>query len=110
MDNNIQKNVCDANMRRIEERMDRQDKSIDGLKKLYNSINDLTRSIDNLATETRYMRQEQTELKQSIKDLDCRIDLIERKPAKKWEDFIWYVFIAIVGAILGIIFMKIGLK
>lgn len=110
MNDGVPKNICEANMKRIEERMDRQDKSIDGLKKLYNSINELTRSIDNLAMETKYMRKEQTELKESIKDLDCRIDNIERKPAKKWEDFIWYVFIAVVGVILGIVFMKLGLK
>lgn len=106
----VAKEICDANMKRIEDKVESNAKSIDGLKNIYKSINELTRAIDKLATETLHMRTEQTELKDTIKSLDNRVKHIEMKPAKKWEDLVWYVFISMVGVALLVILAKVGLK
>lgn len=41
---------------------------------------------------------------ETIKDHEDRLDAIEKAPAAKWDKFIWLVFTAVVGAILGAIF------
>ena len=106
----ISRELCEINMKRIEEKVKGNTDEIAGLKKIYKSISDLTRAIDKLATETLHLREEQTELKNNIGALDNRIKNIEMKPASKWENMIWFIVTALVGAILALLFTKIGLK
>lgn len=106
----IPKSLCEANLKRIDGILGNYEKEIKGLNNIYKSINELTRSIDNLATETKYMREEQTELKDTIKSIDKRVDLIEKKPAEKWEKIVFYITTVIITAIMGMVFMQIGLQ
>ena len=106
----VNKELCEINIKRIEEKMKRNTDEIDGLKKIYKSISDLTRAIDKLANETLHLREEQIELKNTIGALDNRIKSIEMKPVSKWENLVWFVITGVVGAMLALLFTKIGLK
>ena len=107
---NIDKQVCEINLKNIKEKFEAHDKDINELKEVYKAINNLTISINNLTTETRYMREEQGELKQTVKSVQARIKHMEDAPGKKWERLTWYVITFVVGVALAALVSQMGLS
>ena len=66
------------------------------------AINNLAMSVEKLALSVSYMNDEQ---KDSIK----RLEILENKPAKRWETIVTCVITTIVGAVIGFLFSRIGL-
>lgn len=95
--------ICNEKTKRLEEKINANTSAINGLKDIFKSINELTRVVDKLATETKHMREEQNELKININNIGERVGIIEKKPAKKWEDFLWYLFITFASGGIGFI-------
>ena len=67
------------------------------------AINNLAISVEKLALSVSYMNDEQ---KNSIK----RLEALESKPAKRWETIITCVITTIVGALLGYLLSRLGIK
>jgi len=107
---NIDKQVCEINLKNIKEKFEAHEKDINELKEVYKAINNLTISINNLTTETRYMREEQGELKQTVKSVQARIKHMEDAPGKKWERLTWYVITFVVGVALAALVSQMGLS
>ncbi len=81
--------------------------------KITAGIHELATSIATIAAEIKALtakldestdRIESGQRAETIKDHEDRLDAIEKAPAAKWDKFIWLVFTAVVGAILGAIF------
>ena len=66
------------------------------------AINNLAMSVEKLALSVSYMNDEQ---KDSIK----RLEALESKPAKRWEQVISLIITTIVGAVIGFLLSRIGL-
>ena len=66
------------------------------------AINNLALSVEKLALSVQYMNDEQ---KESIK----RLEVLENKPAKRWEQVISLIITTIVGAVIGFLLSRIGL-
>lgn len=66
------------------------------------AINNLALSVEKLALSVQYMNDEQ---KESIK----RLEVLESKPAKRWEQVISLIITTIVGAVIGFLLSRIGL-
>ena len=54
----MNKSTCQETVKRIEEKIYQHEKEISGLKQVYKSIQDLAISINNLTSETKYIRQD----------------------------------------------------
>jgi len=64
--------------------------------KRIDDVDKLTESVYTLATETRLMREDLSEMK-------CRVDTIEQKPGKRWDVILTTVITAVVSYALGYI-------
>ena len=73
------------------------------LKKVFDRINNIALSTEKLATEMKYMREEQTKM-------DSRISKIEEKPVKRYDSIVTYIITTVIGAIIGAIISLIKIK
>lgn len=67
---------------------------IDDLEEELKSNRELTSAVKEIATEVKYMREEQT-------NMNKRIRAIEEKPSKNWEKVTTTIIGTIVGALVG---------
>lgn len=72
------------------------EKRLDKLETVYEAINKLTLSIEKLAIETKYLREDQNSLAN-------RVENLERKPEKRYDTVVTTIITTIVGAIIGAI-------
>ena len=73
------------------------------LHKVFDQITAMTVSIEKLAIEMKYMREEQNKL-------DSRITTIEEKPVKRYDTVITYIITTIIGIIIGVVASLLKLK
>lgn len=64
---------------------------------------ELIGAIKELATETKYMRED-------INETMNRLDKLENKDGESWEKFKWLIVGGIVTIVLGYLAMSLGLK
>ena len=81
---------------------DRQNKRIEILESNIQKMTDLAASVRELAVSMKSMHEEQQ--KQGK-----RLEQIESRDGEKWREAMKYIGAAILGAVLAIVFAKIGL-
>lgn len=85
------------------ERSKSNTKRLDNDEKKIEDIHRLALSIESLTTEVKLMRED-------FNKIDARVLAIEDKPSKRM-DLIWgYIMSAIIGGVIGYLFLKLGLK
>lgn len=88
--------------RRIEEEEHRQNKRLDIVEGNISKLMELTASIERLATNMENMVKEQERQ-------GDRLETLESRDGKKWRQVSGYVITAIVGIVIGYIFLQIGM-
>lgn len=75
-----------------------------------------TEAIQSLATSVEVMVKEQghqTEaidrIEQNVEKLDKKVEVLEHKPAKRWESIVDKAIMTVVGAVVGYLLVKLGL-
>ena len=75
-----------------------------------------TEAIQSLATSVEVMVKEQVHqteaierIEKNVEKLDAKVEVLEHKPAKRWEGVVDKVVMTIVGAVIGYILVRIGL-
>lgn len=75
-----------------------------------------TEAIQSLATSVEVMVKEQghqTEaidrIEQNVEKLDKKVEVLEHKPAKRWESIVDKAIMTVVGAVVGYLLVKFGL-
>lgn len=75
-----------------------------------------TEAIQSLATSVEIMVKEQghqTEaierIEKNVEKLDCKVEVLEHKPAKRWESIVEKIILTVVGAVVGYLLVKVGL-
>lgn len=86
----------------VEERAKSNTKRLDDAERKIEDIHDLTYSIKELATETKRLRED-------VNKIDVRLNTLEEKPAKNWENLTKTIITGIITAGLGYFLAKIGL-
>lgn len=77
--------------------------NVKDLHKVFDKIGDIVVSIEKLAVEMKYMREEQNKTEQRLKAL-------EEKPIKRYDSIVNYIITSIISLVLGAIAVTIGLK
>ncbi len=106
----------------LEKRMDKNDKTTEGIFKLATNMENLTAAVEKMgermekglseqgkrigALENAVLLMQQNDEK--IKDHEKRLDMIEREPANKWNKLQWLFIAGIATAILGYFLAKLG--
>lgn len=80
----------------MEDEIKRINKRLEKLENIYDIINQLTVSMEKLAIETKYLREDQNELVKRVNDL-------EKKPGKLVDTAIASIVTGIIGALIGAI-------
>lgn len=78
---------CEQRAKTNSRRLDDVEKHVDGM-------NDLIGTLHDLAMEVKYMRQD-------IDKLNSKVEVIENKPAKRWETIVTTALTVIVSAVIG---------
>lgn len=102
MDNFIPRTEHEEFCRRLDQHNDRQDKRISFLEEEQRHIGDLTASVRELAVNmTNMLREQERQGK--------RLETLEARDGEKWRKTVWYVATAVLGAVLGFVFSRLGL-
>lgn len=88
--------------RRIEEEEHRQNRRLEVIEGNIAELMKLTASIERLATNMENMLKEQERQ-------GDRLETLEARDGKKWRQVSGYVITAIVGIVIGYIFLQIGM-
>ena len=89
--------------KRMDEEHKRQNKRIEDLETKVKDIGELTASVASLAKSVEQMAKAQE--KQGK-----RLEVLEQKPAKKWESFVDKVIWAVAAALIAFVFTYLGLS
>lgn len=102
MGEDITRGEIEERFHRVEDENNRQNHRLDRLENLMESINDLTASVRELATNMRAMQREQERQGK-------RLDEIEDEPADKWRTLVKTILTVAVSAIVTYLLTKGGL-
>ena len=83
------------------------------IKTLFNSVGELKQlaeSVHEIALGVRDLTRAQQSMGEKVGKLSADVDEIKSKPAKRWDSIVAYVITAVIGAVVGYISTKIGLK
>ena len=70
-------------------------------KSAHHSLDRLTESVHILATETKAMRED-------VSDITSRVDEIEKRPTKRYETVVGAIITVLVGAVIGYVVKMLG--
>lgn len=85
----------------VEERAKSNTKRLDEAERKIEDIHDLTYSIKELATETKRLRED-------VNKIDNRLNTLEEKPGKNWEDLMKTIITRNCNSSSGLFFSKNG--
>lgn len=75
-----------------------------------------TEAIQSLATSVEVMVKEQSHqteaierIEKNVEKLDGKVEILEHKPAKRWESIVDKIIMTVVGAVVGYLLVKVGL-
>lgn len=93
----------------VEQRSKSNTHRIDKLEQQNEAIQKIATSVEILALENKHQTEATTEIKNDITKLTSKVDTLEKKPVKRWENVVDIVFKLIVTAVVTIALAKIGL-
>ncbi len=96
------RDLMESENERLKEENDRQNHRIGELEDSVREISNLVASTEKLAANIKNMLKVQEQQ-------SCRLDQIESRDGEKWRKAMTYIGTVILGAVLAIIFSKIGL-
>lgn len=68
-----------------------------------------TEAINSLATSMAVMAEKQEEVAETVGKLDKKVTTFEAKPAKRWENLVDKIIMAVATAVLAFLLAKFGL-
>lgn len=92
----------DARSKSNTHRLDEMDDKVDTLQRL-------TTAVEVMAAEQKHQSETMTEIKNDVTALGQKVDTIEKKPGKRWDNMVWEVLKWGVLLLLGLAAVKLGL-
>ncbi len=82
---------------------------LDKLTERVNVLDRLTTAVEVMATEQKHQGETMTEIKTDVNALGQKVDVMEKKPAKRWEELVKTAAVAVVTAVVGFLLGRLGL-
>ena len=92
----------DARSKSNTHRLDEMDDKVDTLQRL-------TTAVEVMAAEQKHQSETMTEIKNDVTARGQKVDTIEKKPGKRWDNMVWEVLKWGVLLLLGLAAVKLGL-
>ena len=77
---------------------------INELSEQIDAVNRLATAVEVMATEQKHQTEAVASIKQSVSDLDAKVEAIERKPGKRWDGIVEKFMSGLVGALATAVF------
>ena len=88
--------------RRVDQENKRQNRRLDIIDSTLSQLNELTISVQNLATSMKHMLDIQTEQNKRLEEL-------ENRDGEKWRSISMYVLTELIGAVIGFVLKQVGI-
>ena len=72
------------------------------------AIQSLATSVELLVKEQSHQTEAIDRIEKNVEKLDCKVEVLEHKPAKRWESVVEKVIMTIVAGIVGYMLLKLG--
>lgn len=92
----------DARSKSNTHRLDEMDEKVDTLQRL-------TAAVEIMAAEQKHQGSTMAEIKTDVTALGKKVDVIEKKPGKRWENMVEKALWAICAAVITFLLARIGL-
>lgn len=75
----------------------------------FDALNKMAAAMEVMANEQKHQSEAVTEIKTDVTALGQKVDAIEKKPGKRWDNIVWEVLKWAILLLLGIAAVKAGL-
>ncbi len=93
---------------RVDERSRDNAKRIEKLEKNHEAIHELATAVKVMANEQKNQTGQMREIQDSVRDLDVKVDTLEKKPGKRWEAFVLAAIGAVASGLIGFAVAQLG--
>lgn len=93
----------------VDERSKSNTHRLDGLEGQVAAVNRLAVSVELLVQENKHQTEALKDVKNDVQSLSGKVETIEQKPAKKWDNMAEKVVWALVAAVIAFALAKIGI-
>lgn len=93
----------------VEQRCKSNGHRLEHLEKQQEAIHSLAASLQVMATEQKHQTETIKSVKEDVGRLESKVDVLEKKPAKRWEGIVDKMIWGVLGAVLAFVLAKIGL-
>ena len=82
---------------------------LDVVEKQQDAIHDLAASIKVMASEQKHQTEAINLVRKDVTRLESKVDVLETKPAKRWDGLVDKLIWGVVGAVLAFMLAQIGI-
>ncbi len=82
---------------------------MDAVEKGHEALNKLATAVEVMASEQRTQSETMREIKKDVTALGTKVDIIENKPAKRWEGLVEKAIWAVIAAVIAFLLGRVGL-
>lgn len=93
----------------LEQRCKSNGHRIEKLEKDHEALHSMAASLEVMANEQKHQTEAITTVKENVDRLESKVDVLEAKPAKRWESLVDKLIWGVVGAVLAFLLAKIGI-
>ena len=93
----------------VEQRSKSNLKRLDKLEKDHDVLHSMAASLEVMANEQKHQTQTITDVKTDVGRLESKVDVLESKPAKRWDGLVEKAIWAVVAAVIAFILGRVGL-
>lgn len=98
----VSRNEYEERLRRVDDENNRQNRRLEKLENIMDTINELTASVQLLAVRMEAMQKE-------MEKQGARLETIEKEPAENWRSVVKIVISVVVTAVISFLIAKGGL-
>lgn len=93
----------------VEQRSKSNLKRLDKLEKDHDVLHSMAASLEVMANEQKHQTQAITDVKTDMGRLETKVDVLEGKPAKRWDGIVDRAIWAVVAAVIAFLLGRVGL-
>ena len=92
----------------LDQRTTSNTRRIDRLEQQTAALNSLAASWEVMANEQKHQTEAILDIKTDVSALGSKVETLERKPGKRWDNAVEKVTLTVIAAVIGFILAKIG--
>ena len=101
--------TVESRLTAMEQRCKSNSHRLEHLEKQQEAIHSLAASIQVMAAEQKHQTKAIEGVKEDMVRLESKVDVLESKPAKRWDGFVDKLIWGVAGAILAFVLAAIGI-